>query len=459
MNRLMDWYRKLKDLIGHGRTGAFIRGFLFINGSVLIGIWLGMKVFLPDDFILAKINERLFVKDMGLVAEDVDVSILGNISIYEGALTEKGEKTTSFYELQFRPSFFHMLFGELSGTVVLSDINNQGGELELSFETGENPCYYIDLEEVPLSVFKPFLKDISLIGELSGEAEVCNNEKNYDGFVELAGKDIVFRGKVPTQMGPLNIGKIDIGKVTLVSDISKSVVSVNKFLTEGLFSIDIAGKINLNAKSFDASRINLDVRMKAPDVKKIEKNPTLNLAIGQMSKYKKDKENYAFLLKGRLFQPKMYNAPDKRPEDSADKNKKSKTKDRKIKRKSRNKPVKRTPRKRERTKLPEKRKEIDPRDRKSPPKRKKNLIERGTTTKLEDDIDEDRQKKEKKADVEKEEEKEKEEVEKEVEVEKEEVEKEEDAPEGEEVEKEKKEELPDKEKKEEKSNDEEDEEK
>jgi|GEM_PF-6928858 len=436
MNNLTVWYKKLKDFASHGRTGAMIKSFLFVNVSVFLGIWLGMQFFLPDDFILSKVNERLFIKDMGLVAEDVDVSLLGNVSIYEGYLTEKGEKTTSFYKVQFSPSFFDLLFGEISGTVFLEDINNQGGAIELSFETGENPCYSVELDKAPLSVFQLLMKDISLVGDITGEVELCQNaKKTYSGFVELYGKDVVFRGAVPTNMGSLNIGKIDLGSIDLVSQIENSVLSIDKFLTRGFFSVDIAGRVTLNSKNFDATRLNLDVRIKAPDAKKLEKNPTLNLVVGQMSKFKKGKDNYAFLLKGRLGKPRMLNAPVKRVVKTGKAGKVKKTgknkKDRKkIIRKDRKRPV-RKPVKRKKESKPKK-------DRKSP-KRRKNLSDKVSTRKLEDDIKEDK--------------KEEEEVE-----EKEEVEKEEDQEEEkEEVEEEKEkkvEELPDIEKKEDKGTEE-----
>ena len=464
MNKLMVWYRKLKDLIGHGRTGAFIKGFLFVNFSVILGTWLGIKVFLPDDFILSEINERLFVKDMGLIAEDVDISLLGNISIYEGSLTEKGEKTTSFYELQFSPSFIDLMFGELAGTVYLDDINNQGGVIELSFETGENPCYSIELEKAPLSVLKSFITDISLVGDITGEGELCQNEKKtYDGYVELSGKDIVFRGEIPTQMGPLNIGKIELGTIELVSGIEKNILTVEKFLTDGLFAIDIAGKVTLNAKRFDASGLNLDVRIKAPDKEKLDKNPTLNLVIGQMSKFKKEKDNYAFLLKGRMAKPRLLNAPDRRVMDTGKgkltRDKKDKNVQKNVKKNNRQRPKKRTPRKRTRKTPVDRTKRARPEKREVSPKKKKSLAESSNSTrKLEDDIEEN--KKEEEVEPEEEEEEvQKEEIEKEESGKEEESEKEEDEPEAEgEKEKVKAEEIPDNPKKEEINSEEDDDE-
>lgn len=450
MNKILLWYRKLKDVAGHGKTGAFLRGFLFVNISVFLGLWLGLKFFLPEDFILAKINERLFVKDMGLVAEEVDISLLGNISIYEGTLTEKGEKTASFYEFTFRPSLIDLITGDISGTVYLEDINNQGGMIEVSFETGDTPCYYMELNEAPLSVLKPVLKDISLVGQVSGEAEICQNEKKtYDGNIEINGTDIVFRGKVPTNMGPLNVGKIDLGAIAFKSDVKKSTLSIGRFLADGLFSIDIAGKVTLNSKKFDASRLNLDVRIRVPDAKKVEENPTLNLAIGQMSQYKKETDKYAFLLKGRLFKPSMMKAPDNRvmKTESVKNDKTGKTSEDKVKRKPRKRPNQKAIHK---TKRPENktRKKPEINEKKNLPKRKDSLMERNSTTKLEDDVDEkkDDEKKEK---IEKEEPEET--ASEEVEDDREEVEKEE--------EKEKKEEPVSGEKKEEKSSEEDEEDK
>ena len=386
MNNLIVWYKKLRDFAIHGRTGAMIKGFLFVNFSIFLGIWLGLQFFLPDDFILSKINERLFIKDMGLVAEDVDVSIFGNVSIYEGYLTEKGEKTTSFYKLRFSPSLLGLMFGEISGTVFLEDINNQGGDVELSFESGENPCYSIELDKTPLSVFQLFMKDISLVGDITGEVEVCQNaKKTYSGFIELSGKNVVFRGKVPTNMGPLNIGKIDLGSIDLISQIENSVLTIEKFLTQGLFSVDIAGKVTLNAKNFDAARLNLDVRIKAPDAKKLEENPTLNLAVGQMSKFKKGKDDYAFLLKGRAGQPRMLNAPSQRVMKSGEVDKVKKTDKDKNKRKKNIKKDRKRP-----VRKPNVKKESQPKKERTSPKRREPVSDKASTRKLEDDINEEK---------------------------------------------------------------------
>ena len=64
---------KIRNLPVPGKVQALIKGVLFVNAAFFIGLWLGIKIFFPDDFVLSKINDQLFVKDMALVSEDVDV--------------------------------------------------------------------------------------------------------------------------------------------------------------------------------------------------------------------------------------------------------------------------------------------------------------------------------------------------------------------------------------------------
>ncbi|MBP7433035.1 hypothetical protein KA996_05775, partial [bacterium] len=111
-NRL---FGKIKEILASGRAGSLLKQTLFINIAFFAGIWLGVKIFFPDDFILSKINKELFVKDMGLTADDVGISILGNISFTDGTLTEKGVKVVTFHKLKFSPSIFSILQGNISG--------------------------------------------------------------------------------------------------------------------------------------------------------------------------------------------------------------------------------------------------------------------------------------------------------------------------------------------------------
>ena len=124
-NKLPEIINKIKNLPIPGKVQALIKGVLFVNAAFFIGLWLGIKIFFPDDFVISKINEQLFVRDMALLSEDVDVSLFGNISFEDGTLMQKGNKVLTFSELEFSPSLFAALGGHPAGKVHAEDINSQ----------------------------------------------------------------------------------------------------------------------------------------------------------------------------------------------------------------------------------------------------------------------------------------------------------------------------------------------
>lgn len=310
---------KIKNLPVPGKVQALIKGVLFVNAAFFIGLWLGIKIFFPDDFVLSKINEQLFVKDMALVSEDVDVSLLGNISFEDGTLMQKGNKVLTFSELAFSPSLFATLGGHPAGKVHLEDINSQGGGLDAAFETKENPCYSLDASEVPLSILKPFLAEVVLTGSLSGGGEVCSKEGKYNGKIELSGEDIVLRGKIPTPMGDFDVGKINLGAIELAADVVENKAEIKKLSIKGIFELEASGKVNLNTKNFPSSRLDLEISAKVPDMEKISENVALNLLVSQLSQYKGDSDNsYVFTLKGFVNKPQMGKAQKKDREIKTD---------------------------------------------------------------------------------------------------------------------------------------------
>ncbi len=318
-NKFSEIMNKIKNLPVPGKVQALIKGVLFVNAAFFIGLWLGIKIFFPDDFVLSKINEQLFVKDMALVSEDVDVSLLGNISFEDGTLMQKGNKVLTFSELAFSPSLFATLGGHPAGKVHLEDINSQGGGLDAAFETKENPCYSLDASEVPLSILKPFLAEVVLTGSLSGGGEVCSKEGKYNGKIELSGEDIVLRGKIPTPMGDFDVGKINLGAIELAADVVENKAEIKKLSIKGIFELEASGKINLNTKNFPSSRLDLEISAKVPDMEKISENVALNLLVSQLSQYKGDSDNsYVFTLKGFVNKPQMGKAQKKDREIKTD---------------------------------------------------------------------------------------------------------------------------------------------
>lgn len=295
---------KINELPVSGKAVAAIKIVLFIDVAVILGLWLGVKLFFPDDFIIAKINERLFVKDMALLADDVEVSLLGKVSFDDGNLLQKGNKVLTFSKLSFSPAIFATLGGHPAGKIYLSDMNAQGGELEASFETGDNPCYTFDSQELPLSVFKPFLGEVVLTGALTGDGYLCAREGRYSGKIDLKGEDVVLRGKVPTPMGDFDVGKIILGEIGLVAEIIENKAEIKHFSVKGIFELDAQGKITLNTRNLLSSRLDLEIRAKVPDMSKIAENAALNLLVSQLSQYKGEEENtFALTLKGFLNKP------------------------------------------------------------------------------------------------------------------------------------------------------------
>lgn len=297
-----------------GKTLAIIKALVFINVACFVGIYLGIKVFFPNDFILTKINDVLFVKDLALISDDISISPLLSITFSDGELTQKGNRAFTFGELSFSPDIFDILGGKPAGKLSVGDVNNQGGKMDLTFNSEEDPCYSFSSEELPLSLFKPFTGDISLTGELSGESSVCSKKQKFSGKVGIRGADVVLRGKIPTAMGDFDVGKIILGDVELEAEIDENKAEISKLLiSKGLIDFDVAGRVTVNTRTPNMSRFDLDVRVTVPNPEKLAENAALNLLVStQFSQYKTDDSNYAFLLKGTLNKPQLSRAPKER---------------------------------------------------------------------------------------------------------------------------------------------------
>ena len=311
--KFLKIFKKVNSLPISGKAMAVIKRVLFIDAAVIVGLWLGIKLFFPDDFIISKINEQLFVKDMALVSDDVSLSLLGNISFEDGTLLQKGEKALTFSKLAFSPKIFAILGGHPAGTLYISDMNSQGGEVEATFETVENPCYTFSSQELPLSVFKPFMGDIVLTGELTGNGEICKKENKLNGKIDLKGDDVVLRGKVPTPMGDFDVGKIILGEIEILAEIADNRAEIKHLSIKGVVEIEALGKVTLNMRNPVSSRLDLNIKARIPDMAKVSENVALNLLAGQLSQYKGEEENtFALTLKGFLNKPQLGKAPKER---------------------------------------------------------------------------------------------------------------------------------------------------
>jgi type II secretion system protein N len=324
MNKIKELYAKIHPVLFTGRTFAIIKTMLFVGGSIFIGLWIGLKLFFPDEFILSKINKELFVKDMGLIADDVSISMFGNITFYNGQFTERGERVFTFGKITVKPSIFDVLRKRMSGEIIINDIDNQGGSLSVKADPGEEICYSFRSRDLPLSMVRGFLKDISFSGILTGEGNLCVTPDNkHNGAIFLVSDDIIFRGKLPTVMGPVDVGRIDLGSLDFSTEIKEGRAEITRLVAKGLITLDVAGSININPRTLMASRLDVDVRIDINDMGKVQENPALAILMGLMTQYKlPNKEgSYAMLMRGPASKPMINRAPDVRKgsEKSADK--------------------------------------------------------------------------------------------------------------------------------------------
>ena len=56
-NKLRKLLDRIRNLPVPGKVQAAVKIVLFVDVAVLIGLWLGIEIFFPDDFIISKINE------------------------------------------------------------------------------------------------------------------------------------------------------------------------------------------------------------------------------------------------------------------------------------------------------------------------------------------------------------------------------------------------------------------
>jgi len=311
MNRIKEIYAKYYPLLFTGRVFATAKTMLFIGGSIFIGLWLGLKLFFPTDYILSQINKELFVKDMGLTADSVSLSVFGNLSFHNGQFTEKGEKVFSFGKITVKPSLLDLLSKKISGEIQISDVDNQGGILNLKVTPGEESCYSFKSRDLPLSMIRGFLKDISFSGIVTGEGDVCISDGKYNGNIFLVSDSIIFRGKLPTVMGPVDLGRIDLGSFDFLANIKDGKLEISRLVANGNISLDVAGSVNINSRSIMSSRLDIDVRIALKDMEKINENPAMSILVGLMSQYKVQSEegSFAMLMRGPAAKPMINRAP------------------------------------------------------------------------------------------------------------------------------------------------------
>lgn len=320
---------KLTTLINklplHGALFSVTKKVLFVLVATLLGLWIALNFTLPTGMVLSLINKPLFEEDYGLNIESIGYFPLKTFSLEDGELTKQGETVITFSELSYTPSLWGALSGNGSGDIYLENIGGEDNYLDVSFSRGDFPCYDVELEDIPLTFLSRLSgdSDSSLRGEIDGSVDFCfvkgtaptkskrksrtpkRPSRSVEGELSFTLHDIVFKGKVPTPMGKLDVGRIPIGDIELTGVMNKKSLDIKKFSINGIFDIAITGNIQINTRKFNESRLNLAIVMKIKDEKALKKNAALTTVLSVLTQHKdrKNKQEYRFDLRGTLSAP------------------------------------------------------------------------------------------------------------------------------------------------------------
>ncbi|MCK5808610.1 type II secretion system protein GspN [bacterium] len=311
----------------HGALFSFAKKTLFIVTAALFGLWLALNFTLPVGVVMSMVNKPLFERDYGLEVESLGYFPLKTFSLEDGTFTQKGENVLTFSELSYSPSLWGILTGKGSGNLFIEDISGKDNYIDASFSLGEFPCYDVTLEDIPLDFLTRLsgTSDASLRGDIDGHIDFCvlkatlpvkkskrkrrstSTARNIEGEFSLALHDIVFKGKVQTPMGKLDVGRILFGDIVFNGVMEKKLLKINTFTIDGIFAITVTGDIRLNLKNSSLSRLNLVVSMEIKDEKAVKKNTSLSTVLSFLAQYqdRKNKQQYHFDLKGTLSSPSV----------------------------------------------------------------------------------------------------------------------------------------------------------
>lgn len=303
--KIVELFNKL---ISGRKMVSLLKGFFFFTAASILGIFLALKIFFPSEYILAEINKELFVKDMGLEAENVSYSPLATISFEMGKLTEKGETKLLFDEISFSPSIISLISKKIGGELDAYGFNNQGGELALDIDAGEEPCYQLAVDELPLSLIKIIFPGLKIRGFLTGESDVCKNKKRkFNGKIGLKGKGLSFAGNISI----VPIERLNLGELEFDAEIKNNRLEINKMTIKGDLDIMVQGKISINPANPKFSRTDLTIELTEAKKGVLKKSLKDNYALfeGMMNTYKaRDIDGYRIGIRGSLTNPSVRKA-------------------------------------------------------------------------------------------------------------------------------------------------------
>ncbi len=290
-----------KKLLSGGKTTNIARILLLIDVAATVGIYLGLKVFFPEAYILTKINKALSSNNIEIVADSVGYSLFSSVTISDGAIHKNGEKAFTFEEITVSPSVSGMVLGKMAGSAELSGVNNKDGELHADFSTSQDEtCFNLEMDETPLAVTSLMFDDIKLKGSMNGTAELCSGKKSSGAF-DLTGENIFISGKMNTPMGALEIPEVKLGKMAFKATVKENKIDFTKLTFKGDLEIGIKGKVTMSQNSFKNGRLDLDLELKEGKPGALAKISVLEM---MLERYKDaTSKSYLIQLKGSAANP------------------------------------------------------------------------------------------------------------------------------------------------------------
>lgn len=281
-----------------GRPAAIARGALFIGAASMIGWYLALTLFLPKELVLGKINAVAAAHDLTIEAEDIGYSVFVAATLKEGKVTTTGgEPLMDFGRLTVSPSLFSLLTDAPSAVVTIRDINGKGGELKVSFGTGEEACYQLEAEEVPLSISRLLWPDVRMEGVMTGQVDLCKGKK-LSGEISIAMREALLGGKVYG----LELEKdIELGTIDIEAFIKDNKLELRKMQSDGAVEIEVTGKVTMNPSNYKNSRLDLNATLTEKKEGFLKSLPIVELALSRFG----TGGGYAVKMTGPLSSPSV----------------------------------------------------------------------------------------------------------------------------------------------------------
>ncbi len=285
-------------LLAEGRLAVFIRGALFVGAASMLGLYLALVLFVPDELVIGKARQMASSKGLSLAVEDVDYSPFGAV-ILEGVTVgdEEGKDLLTIGSLTVSPRFLSLLRGSPAVTVTLKDIGGSGGSLKLRYEPGDDFCVALVGNDTPLSVLRLLWPKMKIEGRLNGEAEFCEEQKKTAATADLRAEEVKLDGVIYgiTLDKPLNLGTVVIRGET-----KENRFDVEELSADGDFLLEATGKVTLNAQSYKNSRIEISAQIEEKRSGALQELPLLALAL---ARFKGPDGNYAVKVTGTVQNP------------------------------------------------------------------------------------------------------------------------------------------------------------